>query len=59
MDTDKILLDIDRQLSDGGFKSILVSVQHLALLKSDLESLLELGLLDRSFYDEIVQKFPR
>ena len=53
---DKKIKALQQQLTNGGFKSAVVSVRHLPELRDDLEQLLESGLLNRDFYDEIVSR---
>lgn len=43
-------------MTNGGFKSAIVSIRHLSELRDNLEQLLESGLLNRDFYDEIVSR---
>ena len=53
---DKKIRALQQHLTNGGFKSTIVSVRHLPELREDLEQLLESGMLNRDFYDEIVSR---
>jgi epoxyqueuosine reductase len=44
-------------LANAGIKSSIVSIQHLPDLQSDLETLLQQGILCRDFYHEIVSRY--
>ncbi len=52
-----IIAALHRQLAIAGFKSSVVSVQHLPDLKSDLENLLKQGSLHRDFYGDITSRY--
>ncbi|UCE19271.1 MAG: epoxyqueuosine reductase [Gemmatimonadota bacterium] len=53
---DKKIKALQGHLTNGGFKSAIVSIRHLSELRDNLEQLLESGLLNRDFYDEIVSR---
>ena len=53
----KIIKELHQHLINAGFKSSIVSIQHLSDLQCDLENLLEKGILDRDFYDEIISPY--
>lgn len=48
---------MQQRLSDAGYKSALVSREHLSDLKYDVGHLLEQGALNRDFYDNIVKRY--
>lgn len=48
---------IEEQLKQDGFKGAVVSTGHLSELRSEYERLLDDGSLDRTFYDEIVERY--
>ena len=54
---DKVIKELNQHLINTGFKSSIVSVQHLSNLQRDLENLLEKGILRRDFYDEIISNY--
>jgi len=54
---DKVIKELHQHLANAGFKSSIVSVQHLPDLQRDLENLLEKGILCRDFYDEIISHY--
>jgi epoxyqueuosine reductase len=49
--------ELQALLANAGKKSSIVSIQHLPDLQSDLETLLQQGILCRDFYDEIVSRY--
>lgn len=57
METDEIITELQQHLVKGGFKSSIVSVQHLPDLQSDLGNLLAHRILNRDFYDEITSRY--
>ena len=54
---DKVIKELYQHLSKAGFKSSIVSIQHLPDLQRGLEDLLEQGILRRDFYDEIMTRY--
>lgn len=54
---DKVTKELHQQLANAGFKSTIVSVQHLPDLQFDLKNLLEKGILCRDFYNEIISRY--
>lgn len=54
---DKAIKELHQHLADGGFKSSVVSTQHLSDLRGDLENLLEQGILNKDFYDDIISRY--
>lgn len=53
----KVTKKLHQQLTNAGFKSSIVSIQHLPDLQFALENLLEKGILCRDFYNEIVSRY--
>ncbi|MCW4043130.1 MAG: hypothetical protein NWE90_05340, partial [Candidatus Bathyarchaeota archaeon] len=54
---EKVIHELHQHLANAGFKSSIVSIQHLPDLRFDLENLLEQGILRRDFYDEIMTRY--
>jgi epoxyqueuosine reductase len=54
---DDVVQGLQRRLATCGFRSAVVSVQHLPDLQHDVGRLLDQELLDRDFYDEIVSRY--
>lgn len=54
---EKAIKELLKHLANAGFKSSIVSIQHLPDLQCDLENLLEQGILCRDFYDEIITRY--
>ena len=54
---EKVIKELHQHLTNAGFKSSIVSLQHLSDLQCDLENLLEKGILRRDFYDEIISRY--
>ena len=54
---EKVIKEVHQHLANTGFKSSIVSIQHLTDLQCDLENLLEQGILSRDFYDEIISRY--
>lgn len=54
---DKVIKELHQHLANAGFKSSIVSIQHLTDLQRDLENLLEKGILCRDFYDEVISRY--
>ncbi len=54
---DKAIKELDQHLANTDFKSSIVSTQHLPDLQRDLGNLLEQGILNRDFYDEIISLY--
>jgi len=54
---DKVIKELNKHLENSGFKSSIVSIQHLPDLRFDLENLLEQGILCEEFYDEIMTRY--
>ena len=48
---------LQRELSQNGFKSEVVSIHRLSEVRSGLERLLEQGILNGDFYDEITSRY--
>ncbi len=48
--------ELQQSLSNSGFKSSIVGIEHLADLKCELQDLLERGTLNREFYREITSR---
>jgi epoxyqueuosine reductase len=53
----KVTKELHQYLANAGFKSSIVSIQHLSDLQRDLENLLEQGILCIDFYDEIISRY--
>ncbi len=54
---EKVIKELHQHLANAGFKSSIVSIQHLSDLQCDLENLLEQGILQKDFYDEITSRY--
>ncbi len=54
---DKVIKELNKHLTNNDFKSSIVSIQHLPDLQRDLKNLLEQGILNRDFYDEIISRY--
>lgn len=54
---EKVTNELQQQLANGGFRSSIVSIQHLPDLQYDLGHFLEQGILSRDFYNEIVSRY--
>jgi len=54
---EKVIKELHQHLTNAGFKSSIVSLQHLSDLQCDLENLLEQGILQKDFYDEITSRY--
>jgi len=52
-----VIEGLQKELSQNGFMSTVVSIHRLSEVRSDLERLLELGILDGDFYDEITSRY--
>ena len=52
-----VIEGLQSELSQSGFKSTVVSVRCLSEVRSDLECLLEQGILNSVFYDEITSRY--
>lgn len=55
--TDKVITELRQRLADAGFKSAIVSVEHLTAVQQELTRLLEQGTLHRDFYEEIISRY--
>lgn len=54
---DKAIKELQQHLANAGFKSSIVSIQHLPDLQDDLGHLLEQEILRGDFYNEIVSRY--
>ena len=54
---ENVIKELHQHLANAGFKSSVVSIQHLSDLQFDLENLLKPGILHRDFYDEIISRY--
>lgn len=57
MDAKGVVEQLYQGLADAGFKSVIISVEHVAEIQQDLTRLLEQGSLHKDFYDEIVSRY--
>ena len=57
METEDLIKEMQHRLEKAGFKSALVSIDHLTDLESTFDNLLEKGLINKAFYDEIVSRY--
>lgn len=57
MNANRIIEQLHQRLADAGFKSTIVSIQHVPELQSDLGNLLEQRTLSKDFYDEITSRY--
>ncbi len=57
MNVNTIVEQLHQRLTDEGFKSVVVSVEHLIDVQRDLTRLLEQGTLYQNFYDEITSRY--
>ena len=54
---DKVTKELQQGLADAGYKSAVVSIEHLSDQRDDLSHLLEDGFLKEDFYGEIVKRY--
>jgi epoxyqueuosine reductase len=57
MNAKKIVDQLHQRLADAGFKSMIISVEHLTDVQQDLTRLLEQGTLHKHFYNEITSRY--
>lgn len=57
MNAKRIIEQLHQRLADAGFKSAIVSVEHLTAVQQELTRLLEHGTLHKDFYDEITSRY--
>ena len=57
MNSEEVIEGLQKHLTDAGYKSALLPVQHVSDLQYDLNHLLEQGILKSDFYDEIVRRY--